>query len=85
MALCLSIESKTQHIVDRFDIWYRLIFSVTLLTIILRSFFGDFMAEATETYAPQLLNIDPISCIAFLSGIITWSLPRIRDNDNSEF
>lgn len=68
-------DDKKFYLADRFDIWYRIIFSTVLIAIGVRSFF-----------AYPYLNV-PISIIiiCIISGLVTWLTPRIVDNNNSEF
>ena len=69
------IESKELYKADRYDLWYRIVFTITLLSLVIRSFF-----------APPYLNVPiPIVCLAVASGLITWLTPKIVDNDNNEF
>ena len=69
------IESKELHKADRFDLLYRIIFTITLLSMVIRSFF-----------AKPYLNVPTlIVCLAVTIGILTWLAPKIIDNDNTEF
>ena len=84
-------EAKTVWLADRYDLAYKIIFSITLVLFIVRSFLGDFMTpvvtdEDGNTTGGTMLNV-PVSLVVacVLSGIMTWCLPKIRDNDNTEF
>ena len=87
----LMDEDEAFH-ADRFDLAYRIIFSVTVLVLIIRSFLGDFMHVHTENCVinglctASNLNVPTAMVMtAILSGIVTWCTPRLRDNDNTEF
>ena len=80
MQLVFNLESNTTHIADRFDLIYKIVFSATLMTLILRSFFGDFLYQDARINAFTIVIL-----LGIASGIITWCLPKIRDNDNTEF
>lgn len=60
---------------DRLDILYKIIFSIVLISICIRSLF-------IEPY----LNV-PVHLIilSVVSGIATWVTPRIVDNNSEEF
>ena len=78
--LITNFENGNISHADRFDLPYRIIFSLTLVLLVLRSFFGDFMGGGTN------LNVSfEIIIPAILSGFITWLTPKIRDNDNPDF
>jgi len=71
-----TLDNKNAHLGDRYDLSYRIVFTITLLALTLRSFFAK----------PMLLNVPiPIIALAIFSGIITWALPKIRDNDSADF
>ncbi|MDR0462473.1 MAG: hypothetical protein LBG88_04065 [Christensenellaceae bacterium] len=75
-----SLENNSTRNADRYDLAYRIVFSVTLFVLIIRSFLGDFMGEGTT------LNVSyEIIIVAIVSGIATWLTPKIKDNDNTEF
>ena len=93
MNLVFHLEEKSLHLADSWDLVYKVVFSLTFMLLILRSFFGDFMSEPSinivtgETIAGGTnLNV-PIEMIVMgiISGLITWFTPPIRDNDNTEF
>ena len=65
---------------DRFDIWYRIIFTVTFLLLLIRSFLGDFMGDGTTLNVPYIIIIP-----ALVSGIMTWACPKIRYNNSNDF
>jgi len=70
-----TLESKNVHLSDRYDIAYRIVFTITLLALTLRSFFTK-----------PMLNVPIfIIALAIFSGIITWATPKIRDNDSTDF
>jgi len=96
--ICFYIVTLVTHIdtnvrqADKYDLPYKIVFSLTLILLVVRSFLGDFLGyrfdTELETYG-TMLNIPPetigIVVTAFISGIITWFNPKIRDNDNTEF
>ena len=93
------MEEKSSYLADRYALMYKVVFSITLVMLIARSFLGDFMhvcpdsilypeefRRHAETCTATDLNVQPgMVIIAILSGIITWCTPKIRDNDNDEF
>ena len=80
-SLVFSLESRMIWLADRYDLLYKIIFSVTLIILVVRSFLGDFASEQGTA-----LNVPvPIIALALLSGLITWFTPKIKDNDNNEF
>ena len=80
VTLVSKLEAGDIPQADRLDLPYRIIFSITLIVLVVRSFLGDFMGEGTR------LNV-PISIIilAIISGLVTWLTPKIKDNDNPDF
>ena len=104
ITLVTNIDSKTPHNADRYDLAYKIVFSLTLILLIVRSFVGDFMCtdskcgewrtsivNGIETQYQyfchgSMLNV-PIYIIvlALISGLLTWILPKVKDNDNSDF
>ena len=79
-----TLESNRLERGDRFDIPYRIIFSITFLALVIRSFLGDFMNPDTDISTN--LNVPvPIICLTIASGLLTVCLPKIRDNDTSDF
>lgn len=69
------INSKELFKAERLDLVYRIVFSITLIALVIRSFF-----------AKPYLNVPiHIVVLAVVSGIITWITPRIVDNNNSDF
>ena len=83
--LTFNLDSNTSFVADRYDIWYKIIFTITLLTIMIRSFFGDFMCTDPSCHCIQLNVPVPIIVFGIISGIITWCTPKIKDNNNTEF
>ena len=79
MLIFYLFESKTVWLADRFDLPYKIICSVILLLLIIRAFLLGYFTESA------LLFLPPFVIIAILSGIITWVLPKIKDNDNTDF
>ena len=78
--LVFNLEAKTVQKADRYDLAYKVVFSLTLMLLVVRSFLGDFMGEGTNLNVPI-----PIIVIAIVSGIVTWATPKIKDNNNPEF
>jgi hypothetical protein len=86
--LSTHIGDKTAHFADRFDLPYKIIFSVTLITLLVRSFIGDFMfvPEHADDPTPRLLSVPlEIALFAIFAAIATWCIPKIKDNNNKEF
>ena len=73
--LVIKIEDKNLHLADRLDWLYKIIFIVTIMAILVRSFFF---------IQPLSVPIE-IVVICILSGIMTLLTPRIVDNNNEEF
>ena len=67
------IDDKNLHHADRFDWLYKIVFILTVLSIVVRSILKDFGANW------------PIIVICIVSGILTLITPRIVDNNNNEF
>ena len=78
--LVFNLESRSAWAADRFDLAYKVVFSLTLILFIMRSFFGDFAGEGTRLNVRWELIIPAIVC-----GLANWLIPKIRDNDNTEF
>jgi membrane-associated HD superfamily phosphohydrolase len=70
------IESKKLHRADKLDILYRVVFTIVLLSMIIR-ILAD--SELTSRFPYTVVSV------AALSGIIMWATPKITDNDNTEF
>jgi len=97
MALVFYLfEAKTVWLADRFDLAYKIVFSVTLVMLIVRLFMGDFMCVdgyycgvyGDPCHSPRTgieHELIPIVVIAILSGLVNWFIPKIKDNDNTEF
>ena len=62
---------------DKFDLTYRITYSVTLISMAAYSFF-------TYPYMMRQLGLG-IMVLGLLSGIIMWATPKILDNDNEVF
>ena len=71
--LLVHIENKELYKADRFDLLYRIIFTITLLSMVIR------------VYLVKLSVPTLIVCLAVISGLLTWLAPQIIDNDNTEF
>jgi len=80
MLVFYLFEAETVWVADRFDLVYKIVFSLTLMLLIIRSFFGDFMGSGTILNVPVAIIV-----ISIVSGVMTWCIPKIRDNDNLEF
>jgi len=66
------IDKKTLYNADRFHWLYKIVFTITVLAIVLRTLF--------------ILRIPwPIVIICLISGVFTLFTPRIIDNNNDEF
>jgi len=61
--------------VDKFDLAYRIIFSITLIAMGVYSFF-------TYPYIQMPLGV---MTLGILSGVLMWATPKIIDNDNDVF
>jgi len=73
--LVFHLDGTAPYMADRFDFLYKIIFSITFLTLIIRA-----IAASPIFNAPLEVIIPAIS-----SGLITWFTPKIRDNNNNEF
>lgn len=60
---------------DKFDLPFRIIFSITLIVMGVRSFF-------TYPYISVPLGV---ILLGIFSGILMWATPKIVDNDNEVF
>ena len=78
--LVVNLEFKAIHTADRYDLVYKVVFSVTFIMLVIRSWLGDFMGDGTELNVPIAITI-----MAMASGLITWFTPKIKDNNNSDF
>jgi len=89
--LVVNLESTHIHRADRFDLAYKIVFSITLGMFIIRSFLGDFAGQWVmdadgDITRGTMLNVPiPIIVLSIMSGVITWCTPKIKDNDNAEF
>jgi hypothetical protein len=73
--LVSRIEDNALHRADKFDLAYKIIFSLLMIYISIRSFF-------IEPY----LEVDAIMIsILIFCGVVNWCTPRLVDNDNEEF
>jgi len=80
--LITKIENKDLHHADRFDWLYKLVFTIVVLAMVLRSFLFTLTVLSVTTF-PEILISAPI--IAIISGVITLLTPRIIDNANEDF
>ncbi|MCL2229424.1 MAG: hypothetical protein FWC00_06425 [Firmicutes bacterium] len=90
IAMVISIESNATQFADRYNLAYKIVFSIVLFMLIIRSFLGDFnnsLIDPETGYAIGTnLNVHiGLIIAAIISGLITWLTPKIRDNDNTEF
>jgi len=69
-----KIDSKDLHHADRFDWLYRLVFIITILSMIFRTFVFANLSMPWE-----------IITLCAISGVATLCTPRIVDNNNDEF
>jgi len=67
------IDDKNLHHADRFDWLYRIVFSVTVIAIVVRTVF-------IQIFPPW-----PIVTICIISGVLALITPKIVDNNNDEF
>ena len=71
-----KIEDRNLYLADRFDWLYKIIFTITILATVVRSFL----------FAKPYLNVPTVIVTLFVvSGIITLLTPKIIDNNNEEF
>ena len=78
--LVTELENGKLSHADRLDLPYKIIFSLTLIILVVRSFLGDFMGEGTMLNVPVAIIV-----IAIISGLVTWCTPKLIDNDNPDF
>ena len=78
--LVTKLESQNILHADRLDLPYKIIFSLTLILLIVRSFLGDFMGAGTMLNVPVAIIV-----LAIISGLATWATPKIKDNNNPDF
>jgi len=67
------IDDKNLHHADRFDWLYKIVFTITVLAIILRGVLGQLFADPI------------IAIICIISGLLALFTPKIIDNNNDEF
>jgi hypothetical protein len=68
-----KIDDKNLHHADRFDWLYKLVFTITVVAIVVRTVF-------IYLFPPW-----PIVAICIISGVMALLTPRIVDNNNDEF
>ena len=69
------MDSEELYLADRFDLVYKIVFTITILSMALR-------AILSEPY----LNVPvTIMVVCIFSGILTLVTPKIVDNNNDEF
>lgn len=93
MHLVFHLDAGTSHRADSLTLVYKIVFTVTFILLVGRSFLGDFMPETviidgvmrSEITNPNLNVPIPMIIMALISGLITWLTPSVRDNDNTEF
>ena len=71
----IKLWDKEFASVDRFDLAYRIIFSITLIAMGLHDFF---------TYPYMMLPLG-VMMLGILSGVLMWATPKLVDNDNEVF
>jgi len=73
--LVFHLDGSAPYLAERFDLIYKIIFSLTFVMLVIRS-----------TLASPILNA-PLEIVipAIFSGLLTWFTPPIRDNNNTEF
>ena len=67
------IEDKRLFLADKFDVWYKIIFSLVLIYINIRS-------VIVNLEVPALILV-----LSVASGLVTWFTPRLQMHDNQEF
>jgi len=74
--LISKIEDKNLYLADRYEWVYKIVFTVTILAIIVRCFFflKPFFAIPVE-----------IVVLCVVSGVLTLITPKIIDNNNNDF
>ena len=77
-SLVSKLESKQFSHADRYDLPYRIVFTVTLLLLIARCSINYLVSDTRDTIIIVLVP-------AILSGLITWFTPKIKDNNNPDF
>jgi len=94
IALVVRLEIKAIVHADKYDLLYKIIFSMTFIALVFRSWLGDFMwdgicsclPDALCYCAPPQLSVAiSMTILAMLSGLMTWFTPKIKDNDNTDF
>jgi len=86
--LVSHLEADTMHNADRFDLAYRIVFTITVIMLFVRSFLGDFTVprgHEDELVGMVLQATIPLNVAGIISGLITWFTPKIKDNDNKDF
>jgi hypothetical protein len=73
--LVAHIESRNLYLSDRYDWLYKIVFTVIILSMVVRSFFAK----------PYLQVPEMIIVLCIISGIITYLTPKIVDNSNDDF
>ncbi|MCL2755591.1 MAG: hypothetical protein FWE45_00885 [Firmicutes bacterium] len=73
--LVYRVNSKTFYSADRFDLWYKMLFSLILIYICIRSLF----------IVPYLNVPLELVIIAVASGLFNWLIPPIICNNSEEF
>jgi hypothetical protein len=75
ISLVFHLDGTLIHMAERFDLIYKIIFSITFLMLVVRAIL-----------ASPILNA-PLEIVipAIISGLLTWVTPKIRDNNNTEF
>ena len=73
--LVSKIEDKNLYLADRLDWLYKVIFIITILSMVVRS-----MLEKPYLNVPIEIIV-----LGIISGVLTLITPKIVDNDNQEF
>ena len=68
------IDDRDLYLADRHDMLYKVVFIVTVMSMVFRCFIFS-----------NLKVPEPIAAICIISGVITMFTPKIVDNNNEEF
>lgn len=68
------IDDKDLYLADKYDMLYKVVFIVTVMSMVFRCFVFS-----------NLKVPEPIAAICIISGVITMFTPKIVDNNNEEF
>lgn len=83
--LFVSMDKSSWYSADKFDLAYRIVFSLLVVAICIQAFFTE-IGTGPENVQERYLSVPPdVVVVAIISGILMWFTPKMIMNDVDDF